>query len=55
MPATLAAHCVPPQLLGMVPTNAGGFGDVTRVLAAFREMESTPLMAVFLKRMSGSE
>jgi PBSX family phage portal protein len=45
----LAAHRVPPQLLGMVPTNSGGFGDVTKALAAFWELEIVPLMAVFLE------
>ncbi|HWJ69112.1 MAG TPA: phage portal protein [Sphingobium sp.] len=45
----LAAHRVPPQLLGMVPANAGGFGDVSKALGAFWEMEILPLMAVFLE------
>ncbi len=45
----LAAHRVPPQLLGIVPTNAGGFGNVTDALDAFFELEMEPLQAVFLE------
>lgn len=44
----LAAHRVPPQLLGIVPANAGGFGDVTKATDAFFELELAPLQAVFL-------
>lgn len=43
----LAAHRVPPQLLGMVPNNTGGFGDVEKAAAVFGTNELTPLMAVF--------
>ncbi|SKB69417.1 phage portal protein [Luteibacter sp. 22Crub2.1] len=35
----LAAHRVPPQLLGVVPSNAGGFGDVTKAREAFVQTE----------------
>ncbi|WP_312312421.1 phage portal protein [Sphingobium yanoikuyae] len=45
----LAAHRVPPQLLGIVPANAGGFGDVTKATDAFFELEIEPLQAVFLE------
>ncbi|USI72726.1 phage portal protein [Sphingomonas morindae] len=45
----LAAHRVPPQLLGIVPANAGGFGDVTKATDAFYELEIAPLQAVFLE------
>lgn len=45
----LAAHRVPPQLLGIVPANAGGFGDVTKATDAFYELEILPLQAVFLE------
>ncbi|WP_278377258.1 hypothetical protein [Sphingobium yanoikuyae] len=31
------------QLLGIVPTNSGGFGDVTKVTDAFFELEIEPL------------
>ena len=43
----LAAHRVPPQLLGIVPTNAGGFGKVTEAVDAFYELEILPLMREF--------
>ncbi len=45
----LAAHRTPPQLLGIVPTNAGGFGDVTKAKDAFFDMEIEPLQSVFLE------
>ncbi len=41
----LAAHRVPPQLLGIVPSNAGGFGDVEKARNAFFELEIQPLQA----------
>lgn len=41
----LAAHRVPPQLLGVVPANAGGFGDVGKATDAFFELEIKPLQA----------
>lgn len=44
----LAAHRVPPQLLGIVPANAGGFGSVTDARDALFELEIEPLQAVFL-------
>jgi capsid portal protein len=40
---------VPPQLLGIVPANAGGFGDVTKATDAFFELEIAPLQTVFLE------
>lgn len=45
----LAAHRVPPQLLGVIPQNTGGFGDVAKALDAFFELEMEPLQAVFLE------
>lgn len=39
----LAAHRVPPQLLGIVPANAGGFGDITKATDAFVRLEVNPL------------
>ena len=45
----LAAHRVPPQLLGIIPANAGGFGDVTKATDAFFELEIVPLQSVFLE------
>ena len=35
----LAAHRVPPQLLGIIPNNTGGFGDVEKARAAFNVLE----------------
>ena len=43
----LAAHRVPPQLLGMPPANTGGFGDVEKAAGVFARNELTPVMAEF--------
>lgn len=45
----LAAHRVPPQLLGIIPANAGGFGDPGKALDSFFELEIQPLQSVFLE------
>jgi len=45
----LAAHRVPPQLLGVVPANAGGFGDVEKAADVFFRNEIEPLQARFLE------
>ena len=45
----LAAHRVPPQLLGIVPQNAGGFGKVLEAVDAFYELEILPLLGVMLE------
>jgi len=39
----LAAHRVPPQLIGIIPTNNGGFGKVGEALDTFVEIEIVPL------------
>lgn len=39
----LAAHRVPPQLMGMIPTNTGGFGDVEKAAKVFVRNELIPL------------
>ena len=39
----LAAHRVPPQLLGIIPSNAGGFGDVGKASEIFARNELVPL------------
>jgi len=39
----LASHRVPPQLLGMIPTNAGGFGDVEKATQVFIANEVAPI------------
>ncbi|PRF87230.1 phage portal protein [Burkholderia multivorans] len=41
----LAAHRVPPQLMGIIPSNAGGFGDVHKAAEVFNELEIEPLKA----------
>ena len=43
----LAAHRVPPGLLGIVPTNAGGFGNAPDALRVFVDNEIRPLMQRF--------
>ncbi|WP_449472020.1 phage portal protein [Sphingobium chungangianum] len=45
----LAAHRVPPQLLGIIPANAGGFGDPAKALDSFFELEIQPLQSIFLE------
>ncbi len=53
----LAAHRVPPGLLGIVPTNAGGFGNAPDALKVFIRYEIAPLMQRFreLNDMVGEE
>lgn len=41
----LAAHRVPPQLLGIVPTNTSGFGDAETAARVFVANELKPLQA----------
>ncbi|KQR50164.1 phage portal protein [Acidovorax sp. Leaf160] len=41
----LAAHRVPPQLMGMLPNNVGGFGDVEKAAMVFARNEISPLQA----------
>lgn len=41
----LAAHRVPPQLIGMVPANAGGFGNVVEAARVFARNEIQPLQS----------
>ncbi|KAF0111313.1 MAG: phage portal protein pbsx family [Hyphomonadaceae bacterium] len=45
----LTAHRAPPQLLGIVPNNAGGFGDVTKATNVFFENEIVPLQMICLE------
>lgn len=44
----LAAHRVPPQLMGIIPQTAGGFGDVEKAEAVFHRAEIVPLQMTFL-------
>ncbi len=39
----LAGHRIPPQLMGIVPSNAGGFGDVEKAAKIFVRNELEPL------------
>jgi len=45
----LAAHRVPPQLLGIVPSNTGGFGAADTAAKVFGRNEIEPLQARFLQ------
>lgn len=40
----LAAHRVPPPLLGIIPNNVGGFGDAEKAAKVFARNELLPLM-----------
>lgn len=44
----LAAHRVPPQLLGLVPNNTGGFGAIEPAAKVFARNELLPLQTQFL-------
>ncbi|WP_342323492.1 phage portal protein [Kosakonia sp. BYX6] len=39
----MSAHRVPPQMMGMMPNNTGGFGDVVKAAQVFVRNELTPL------------
>jgi PBSX family phage portal protein len=39
----LSAHRVPPQMMGIIPENVGGFGDVEKAAQVFVRNELTPL------------
>ncbi len=41
----LAAHRVLPQLVEIIPSNAGGFGDVHEATEVFNELKIEPLRA----------
>lgn len=43
----LAAHRVPPQLIGLVPENSSGFGSAREAMSVFFELEIVPLMQKF--------
>lgn len=43
----LAAHRIPPQLMGIIPTNTGGFGDVEKAARVFVTNEQEPLQECF--------
>ncbi len=39
----MAAHRVPPQMMGIMPSNVGGFGDVEKAANVFVRNELIPL------------
>lgn len=39
----MAAHRVPPQMMGIMPSNVGGFGDVEKASSVFVRNELMPL------------
>jgi len=39
----LAVHRVPPQLMGIIPNNTGGFGDIEKASMVFVRNELIPL------------
>lgn len=43
----LAGHRVPPQLMGIIPANTGGFGDVEKAARVFVANELEPLQEAF--------
>lgn len=45
----LAAHRTPPQLLGIIPQNNGGFGDIRSANDTFFINEATPIMAKMME------
>jgi len=45
----LAAHRMPPQLMGLVPFNSGGFGTPISAAKVFARNELGPLQAKFLE------
>ncbi len=45
----LSAHRVPPQLIGIIPQNAGGFGNVSETLDVFMRLEIAPIMGRMLQ------
>lgn len=45
----LAAHRVPPQLMGIIPHNTGGFGDAAKAAEVFAQNEVVPLQQRMLE------
>ena len=45
----LAAHRVPPQLMGIIPNNTSGFGDAETAAMVFAANEITPLQERMLE------
>lgn len=53
----LAGHRVPPQLMGIIPSNTGGFGDVEKAATVFVTNELEPLQQRLLEfnELAGEE
>lgn len=53
----MAAHRVPPQMMGIMPNNVGGFGDVEKASKVFVRNELMPLQKNFesLNNWAGKE
>lgn len=54
----LAGHRTPPQMMGVVPSNTGGFGDVEKASLTYFENEIIPLqkrIAAPINRWAGQE
>lgn len=45
----MAAHRVPPQMMGILPNNVGGFGDVEKASCVFVRNELLPLQKRFME------
>lgn len=45
----MAAHRVPPQMMGIMPNNVGGFGDVEKASKFFVRNELIPLQKRFME------
>jgi len=45
----LAGHRIPPQLMGIIPQNTGGFGDVEKAARVFVANELEPLQATLME------
>jgi len=45
----MAAHRVPPQMMGIMPNNVGGFGDVEKAAKVFYKNEIIPLQQTFIE------
>ncbi len=45
----LAAHRVPPQMMGIIPNNTGGFGNVGKASKVFVRNELIPLQRQMLE------
>ncbi len=45
----LAAHRVPPQLMGIIPQNIGGFGNIKDAANVFNRNELLPLQSLFFE------